>query len=230
MSGVVSLVVGAIFLAAEPAKPELVRYWRRSDNQLVLECKSSATPTKEGITVANRTQRPGETMTLTLHFDGKGRLVSAEAVQEKDKEKRTAALSFVSGTARIKRSGGITDQLSEVTPAAVVTTAPDWSDIFQLVRRYNHQRGGRQEFAGLWIHPSQPPRILVFRIEAVGKNTVKEKNRKKVLVRFRVRLRSGNYAVWADDQGRVYKFMVAGTPTSAVFREGVGEEAQRLGE
>jgi hypothetical protein len=45
-----------------------------------------------------------------------------------------------------------------------------------------------------------------------------------------VRLRSGNYVVWADDEGRVYKFMQAGRPASAVFREGVGEETRRLGE
>src|SRR5262249_9186951 len=117
----------------------------------------------------------------------------------------------------------------QVAADPIVTTAPDWSDIFQLVRRYDGKKGGRQEFTGLWIHPVRDHLVLKFRIERVGEDTIRFRDRHVVLDRHRIRLRSGDYLTWADADGRVYKLFPAGQPKAVVVLEGFEEAANKLG-
>lgn len=215
--------------AAEPEKPKPLRYLRMAKAQFTLESEITETRTAQGGTFVSLTDRGTEKMTLTLHFNKDNRLTDAEALQETDKGKQSARLQIEGARARINRAGGVTDLL-KVEGNPIVTTAPDWSDILQLARRYDLKKGGRQEFVGLWIHPTRAPLQLTFRVERVGGDTITSAEKKLALERFRIRLRSGDYLVWADMAGHVYKLMPAGKPDAAVVLEGFQEATQGLGQ
>lgn len=227
------MVVSGLLLrslpAAEAEKPKPLRYLRLAKAQFVLESEITETQTADGATFVSLTDRGSEKMTLTLHFDKNHRLTAAEALQETEKGKQSASLQIEGTSARLSRAGGVTDLL-KVEGNPIVTTAPDWSDIIQLARRYDAKTGGRQEVAGLWIHPSRPPLQLTFRIERVGGDAVTVGEKKLMLERYRIRLRSGDYLVWADAAGRVYKLMPDGKPAAAGVLEGYQEATRGLGE
>jgi hypothetical protein len=230
MSGLWSLVLGGLALAAPPEKSQPLRYLKLADGRFVTESEVTETRTETGSSFASRTERERERMTLTLTYDERGKLLSAEAALDTGSGRRPAALlSFPGKRVQLRRSGGITEFLTKITPDVVVTTAPDWSDIFQLVRRYDAKKAGRQEFPGLWIHPNYPAKTLTFSIENTGKDTIAVKDKKIGLDRYRVHLRSGDYLVWADSNGRVYKLMVPGKPATSVVLEGYQEETRDLG-
>ena len=130
-------------------------------------------------------------------------------------------------TGKLRTAKGIVQ--FQVSADPIVTTAPDWSDIFQLVRRYDGKKGGKQEFTGLWIHPMRDHLILKFRIEHIGGTAVRAAGRKIALDQYRIRLRSGDYLTWADADGRVYKLFPAGQPKAVVVLEGFEEATAKLG-
>src|SRR5262249_17537544 len=144
----------------------------------------------------------------------------AEAVRQIGKETQTVVVAFEGNEATLTRQGK-TERL-KATPDVVVTTAPDWSDVLEVVHRYDQGKGGKQTFAGLWIHPVQEVRQLSFTVEQEKEDatTIESEGRKVALKRFRVTLRSGAYLVWADRAGRVYRLMPPGRPTAAVVLEG----------
>ncbi len=224
-----SLILGCVVCVAGPEAPQPLRYFRQAGDKWVLECEVKETRGKDGSTYVARTERPEETMTLRLGFDARGRVVSATAVQQIGKRQKTAAATFQASAARVRRTGLKDVSLAGVTGAAVVTTAPDWSDIFLLARRYDRKKAGRQTFPGLWIHPVQPPRGLTFTIEKRGRDAVTHKGKERRLDRYRIQLRSGAYLAWADGRGVVYKLMVPGKPASAVVLEGYREATRGLG-
>lgn len=232
MSGcraLILIVVGVLLVHPSPAaeKPKPLRYLRLAKDQFVLESEITESRTADGATFVSLTDRGSEKMTLTLHFDKNQRLTRAETLQETEKGKQSAILQIEGTTARLTRTG-VTDLLkAEGNP--IVTTAPDWSDILQLARRYDAKKGGRQEFAGLWIHPSRPPLQLTFSIDRVGADHVTVGEKKHALERYRIRLRSGDYLTWADSAGKVYKLMPAGKPAAAVVLEGFQEATRDLG-
>src|SRR5438552_18765510 len=128
-------------MAAEPAseagedKPKLTRYLRREKDKFVLESEIAEKRTTDGTTYVSLTDRGTEKMTLTLRFDKDNRLTSGEAVQETAKGKQRADLTFEGDTPRLKRTKSVREIKDLANP--IVTTAPDWSDIFQVVRRYD---------------------------------------------------------------------------------------------
>jgi hypothetical protein len=113
-----------------------------------------------------------------------------------------------------------------------VTTAPDWSDVFQLVRRYDAAKGGKQDFPGLWVHPVQPMQKLTFSIQRIGDDTVavreKGKEMEVKLGRYQVKLRSGDYAVWADPDRRVVRIVPANRKEAFVVLQGYQEATRGL--
>lgn len=227
MRCLILLLLGSIgLIAAEPEKPTSLRYLRPAKAGLVLESEITHTPSAEGFTYVSRTDRGTEKMTLTLRYDKKNQLIAAEALQEKDKEKKSALLTLDGEKGQLKR-GDSTDSFKAPTNP-IVTTAPDWTDIFEVARRYDAKKGGKQEFAGLWIHPVQPMLHLTFTIEPLSKDTIKVKDQERTLQRYKIRLRSGDYQVWADESGRVYKLFPAGKPAAFVVLEGYEEATKSL--
>lgn len=214
------LTVGLVCAGTEPNQPPPLRYLKQVREQFVLESEVTESRTPDGSTFVSRTERGTNQMTLTLRFAKDHLLTAAEVLWRDAKGKQAATLTVQGTTARLKRAGGVTDLLPKVDAGAIVTTAPDWSDILQLVRRYDPARGGRQEFPGLWIHPTQPHQVLTFAVERVGGDTVTVQDQPVQLDRYRVRLRSGDYLVWAASGSRVVKLLPAGRPAAAVVLEG----------
>lgn len=210
----------------EAEKPRSVRYLKPDGNRFVLESEVTDTTTSTGSTYVSRTVRGPETMTLTVHRDKDGTVLRAEIVSLKGEVRRTASVDLRAEPARIKR-GGVTD-LVKVAANPVVTTAPDWSDVFELVRRYDAKKGGKQEFPGLWFHPSQPYLMPTFTIERSGVDGVKVKDEIQELTRYRVGLRSGNYRVWARADRRVCKILAEGDRAMLVVLEGYEAATRRL--
>jgi hypothetical protein len=187
----------------------------------------TTTANGDGSTLVSRTVRGGETMTTTIRFDKDGRVVKAEAVREVNRVKRTAALAFQGAKPTLLKRGGITDYLK--APAdVVVATEPGWCDVFQLVRRYDAKKGGKQEFAGFWFHPVEAYRMPTFAIERVGTDKIMVANKALPLERYQVHLRDGDYLVWADAQGKVCKILPRQKGEAPVVLEGIEEAAQHL--
>ncbi|HYT90428.1 MAG TPA: hypothetical protein VEL76_17110 [Gemmataceae bacterium] len=212
---------------AQAGEPKELRYLRLAGDEWVPESTLSRKRDKGESVYVSVTDRGTEKMTLTLRHDGKGQLLAAEARQQIGKSKKTASLTMQGKWAILKREGGITEQFMLPTNP-VVTTAPDWSDILEVLRRYDRGRGGKQEFPGFWIHPVQPPRVLTFTVEKLGEDSLVAKERKVSLGRYRVVLRSGGYLVWADAVGLVYKLMPVDRPAGAVVLEGFEEASGAL--
>jgi hypothetical protein len=205
--------------AAPPPVPSVtLRYVRPSKDRFVLESLVTEVKTSKGVTYTSLTDRGSEKMTLTIRFDDRHRVRDAEAVQQTTRGKQTVTVVFRKNEALLTREGR-TERL-KVTSDVVVTTAPDWSDIFWVIRRYDLAKGGKQTFAGLWIHPVQNIRQLSFTVEPEKEEVIEVDARKLSLKRYRVVLRSGAYLVWADKAGRVYRLMPPGKPTAAVILEG----------
>jgi hypothetical protein len=210
MSVVLSILIGcALAPSADTSKSLKLRYVRLVDGELVTESTVTTTRTDKGTTYVSVTERGDTQMTLTLRFNKDNRLTDAEAVLQRDKRKQTALLTLTPKRAMLKR-GGTTD-VFKVAADPIVTTAPDWSDIFQLVNRYDAKKAGKQEFAGVWFHPTEQTLMPTFTIERVGKNQITVKDKKETLDRYRIQLRSGEYTAWANPSGVVVKLQQKGT-------------------
>ena len=113
------------------------------------------------------------------------------------------------------RRPGLPQQEFEVPKDVVVTSAPDWSDVFRIGRRWNPSGPARQDFAGLWIHPLQPAQRLTFNAERAGVDVLDGVRLERVSIRLR-----GNspYVAWIDPAGRLIKLVsLPFTPGSAVL-------------
>ena len=227
MSSLLWTLLGCSLLAAADAeKPPTLRYLRPEEKRFVLESEITTTTTSKSTTYVSRTERGEEKTTLTIRSDTKGKARVALVVVEKGRQRNTAQLDLTGPRAKLKR-GGTTDFFK--APAnPIVTTAPDWSDIFALVRRYDASRGGKQEFPGLWIHPRKPLLTLTFTIERAGTDRVTVKDRPVELTRYRVHLRSGDYLVWARPDGVVCKLIAQSAGAVPVVLEGYQEATRNL--
>jgi hypothetical protein len=224
MSPLVWTLLGGCLLAQPDAeKPAPLRYLRPEGERFVLE--SEVLTTKRGTYISKTTHRD-ETLTLTIRHSEKGEPLMAEAVLEKGRGHRKAILDLTGPMANLKR-GGILD-LFKAPANPVITSAPDWSDVFTLVRRYDATRGGKQEFAGLWFHPTLPHQILTFTIEREGADKVMVKDKPVELTRYQVHLRSGDYVVWALPDGVVCKLMAREAKAVPVVLDGYEEATRNL--
>jgi hypothetical protein len=103
----------------------------------------------------------------------------------------------------------------------LVTSAPDWTDAFLMARRYDRERGGKQEFAGLWIHPTQQPLRPTFTITRQGEDTVEHQGETVRLDRYAITLRGGSrYVGWSNAKGRLIKLVPDSTPRGGIVLEG----------
>ena len=213
MASLLPLVLGCLVFHTQDDKPAPLRYMRPAGDKYALESEITVTSVERGSVYSSTTSRKTEEgdvkMTLTLRLDESNAIKSAETVLTTPKAKKTATLTLFKDHARLKHNG-TTEVLNRVPEAPVVTTAPDWSDVIQLVTRYDAKKGGKQEFGGIWFHPTEQPKILTFTIERVGEDkiTLNEQNAK--LNRHEITLRSGDYRVWSDDEGRVVRILPRG--------------------
>jgi hypothetical protein len=205
----------------EPANAEFnLEYVRPAGEQFVLESTVSYKKSADGFLFQSVTHRPGEKMKLTQHWNAKHVLQRADLEQESAAGKHTATALLDHKTVVLKRPGQKDQQLTLAGEPVLATTAPDWSNILLVLRRYDPKQGGKQRFTGLWFHPVKPPLDLALVVEEVGKDTIPAGAQKMTLSRYRVQLRSGAYLVWVDGQGKVFKLMPPGRPQGAVILKG----------
>jgi hypothetical protein len=243
MMPVLALILGCLSAQAPDGKPVPFKYLRPEGDKYVVESEITFTPGKLGSTYTSVTNRGADKdsvkMTLTLRFDAENNIQSAETVLTTAKSVKKATLTLFKDHARLKREGTM-EILNRLPAAPVITTAPDWSDIIQLVNRYDAKKGGKQEFGGIWFHPFEKTQMPTFTIENSGtdkivlkekevvtdKVTVKEKETN--LRRYEIRLRSGGYRAWSDDEGRIVRFVPLGTGGYPVVLEGFEEATREL--
>jgi hypothetical protein len=219
-------LIGLTLFAADAGKSTAFRYVTPAGGKYVVESEVTTTTGEDGSTFVSRTAHAPATMTLTVRLDKDGRLVRADALLETERVKKTAVLAFQDGGAATIKRGGITDYL-KATPDAVVSTAPDWTAVFQLLRRYDAHKGGKQEFAGFWFHPVEAFRPVKFTIDRTGTAAVKVNDKTLSLDRYQVQLRDSGYLVWADADGKVCKVLPEGKGLPVVL-EGLEEATKDL--
>jgi hypothetical protein len=205
--------------AALPQKSEdKLRYLRLGQKEPSIECEFKFQRNDAGWSIQSTTQRRPISLTVSSQYDKDNRLTTADAVLAKGDEKKATLVQIVDGKAKVKREGQEVQEF-DVPPGVIVTSAPDWTDTFLLCQRYDRAKGGKQEFAALWIHVEQPAQRLTFTIEKTGADSIEHEGKKVELDRYAIRIRgNSSYVAWADAKGRMIK--LAGLP----FKEGQSVE------
>jgi hypothetical protein len=209
--------------------PETVRYVRPAGDKFATECQFVIKRTDAGWTITSVTERGRAKMKVVSRYDREDRLVSATAVYSQDGLDQAATVEVKDGKATISLKGQEPRRF-EVPKGTIVTSAPDWSDIFLLCRRYDRDRKGKQEFPGLWIHPAQPPQRLTFTIEFRGIDSIDHGGKKVALSRFAIRIRNNSaYVAWADGKGRMVRLLPLPQGPSAAGLTQAGFEKSAAG-
>jgi hypothetical protein len=222
--------------AAEPEKPAPTRYVHLVKDKYLTDSEITTTKASDGSTAfVSRNFAPPESVTLTLHYDATGKLTTAEAVLD-GKMKKSATLTFgekKGGTFVRVGPGKNTEFFKDLPENPVVATSPGWSEFFQLVKRYDTAKGGKQEFPGAWIHPADGMKTLTYAVQREGDDTIKvlDKDKKEQalkLDRFRVSLPAGDFRTWVDPMGRVVRIAPVKGKETPVILEGFEEATKDL--
>ncbi|MBI3822808.1 MAG: hypothetical protein HY289_09030 [Planctomycetes bacterium] len=183
------------------------RYLRPATKAFEPECEVVLKKTKSGTTIESTTHRGKTKMTVTARYDDKDVLTTAETILFSGEQKKTARVTVTAGKAKVEREGQPALEL-DVPAGVIVTSAPDWTDTWLLCRRYDRTKTGKQEFPGLWIHPTDKCQRLTFAIERRGADTIEHDGKKQSLDRFTIWLRgNSSYAAWADAKGNMIKLV-----------------------
>lgn len=222
-----SVLLLAVVAVAFDAPPETTRYLRPAGDGFATECDFVL---KAGV-VESTTQRGKTKLVVTARYDDKDRLTTAEVVLHAGDEKKAARVAVRDGKATVERDGKPA-QTFEVPPGVIVTSAPDWTDTFLLCRKYDRAKGGKQEFAGLWVHPVEDAQRLTFTAERHDATAIDFDGKRVTLDRYTLRIRGNSaYAAWADADGRLVKLVPlpykAGA-TNWLVREGYQKSAGGL--
>lgn len=190
-----------------PDDVETARYLRPAGKGYATECVFTLKQTKGGPRIESVTERGKTRLTVTADYDCKNRLMNAKALLRVGEETNAATVTVKNGKAKIERAGRPAQEF-DVPAGVIVTSAPDWTDTFLLCRRYDRKAGGKQSFAGLWIHPVQPCQRLTFTIERHDAVAITHAGKKVTLDRYTIRLRGNSaYAAWADAAGKMIKLV-----------------------
>ena len=221
-----SLLVVPLLLQADAIKTKL-RYLRPAGERFVLESELEIIRTPEGSLYKSRTVRGDESMTLRVERGKQVEFLSAKLMHQKG-EMQTTASAEPRGDKLLVTRGERTEEV-DVKQPVIFTTAPDWSDIFEMAARFDPKKAGKQEFAGLWFHPTQPSQTPKFSIERLGSDTITLDGNAVMLTRCRARIRGGStYLVWILEAGRVCKLAPEGGKGTPVVLEGFEKATKEL--
>src|SRR5262245_25649622 len=228
-------IVGLVAICIAPAwsndaPPEMLRYVRPAGAKFATECEFVINRDKAGWDIISRTDRGTIKMEVEARYDTEDRLTSAKAALTSGDSTKKVAVKAKEGKATVERDGTGPAEF-EIPKGTIVTSAPDWSDVFLLCRRYDRTRKGKQEFPALWIHPEKPARRLTFSIEWQGSDSIERDGKKVDLGRYQIRIRDGSaYAAWADGEGRMIRLipLPAKGATGGFTLEGYEKSAAEL--
>ena len=186
-------------------RTEKLRYLRPAGLQFICECEFTLTRAENGSTIESLTQRGPTKLIVSSQHDEKDLLKAAQVTLVANEQKKTAAVSVAAGKVRVLRDAQAAQEF-DVPKGVIVTSAPDWTDAFLLCRRYDRRKGGKQVFAGLWIHPVEAGQRLTLAIERHGAASIAHAGKKMQLDSFTLWLRgNSSYAAWADANGTLIK-------------------------
>ena len=100
-------------------------------------------PTDEGSTLSSTTYRGKMNLKLVSRFDADQRLLGARVTVSTGDRSQSAVVEVDDGKARVSRDDGSVTVL-DCPAGVIVTSAPDWTDAFMLMNRYDARRGGPQ--------------------------------------------------------------------------------------
>ncbi len=210
------------------AQFETARFLRPSGSEWVSESEIRIRPSKDGLVITSVTGREKSNLKVVARFDSDNRLLEASVTTERGDEKQSASVAVKDGKARVTRHSGENTEL-DCPRAVLVTSAPDWTDAFLMARRYDRVRGGKQEFAGLWIHPTQQPLRPTFTITRQGEDTVENQGESVRLDRYEITLRGGSrYVGWSDARGRLVRLVPQAPARGGIVLEGWEQVADKL--
>ncbi len=199
---------------------ETIRFLRVSGSEFVKESEIHLMQTEQSFVVTSITQRGEQTLTVNSRFDSNRTLVSAKVTLRRGERTQSASVIVTDRTARVLRDGNETNELA-CPGGVIVTSAPDWTDSFMAVRRYDLKGGTTQTFPGLWIHPPRPPLELTITLTLIGHDSVMLRNSSKILDRFLLVLRGGSrYLVWRNQQGQLVRLMPATKSSGGIVLTG----------
>jgi hypothetical protein len=185
------------------APSETYRYVRPAGDKFVTECTFALTRDKAGWSITSRTGQ----MEVEAKYDSEDRLQSAKATITNGKSSKSATVQVKDDKAKVERDGADAQEF-DVPKGTIVTSAPDWSDVFLLCRRFDRTKNGKQEFPALWIHPEKPARRLTFSIEEHGTDRIMHDGKEIDLVRFQIHIRDNSaYMAWAHADGRMVRLI-----------------------
>lgn len=225
-----ALAAGLIPAFGADSAHETVRYMRPAGNRFAIECQFVIARNDAGWTITSATDRGALRMQVVTRYDAEDRPITAKALLTTGGVAQTATVEVKDGKAMIRREGQEPQQFN-VPKGTIITSAPDWSDVFLLCHWYDRQRKGKQEFPALWIHPTQPPQRLTFSIEWRGTDQIERDGTKIELDRLAIRIRNNSaYVAWADAQGRMVRLIPLPLQKTApgLTREGFEKAAAGL--
>ncbi len=207
---------------------ETFRFLRVSGSEFVKECEIQLRRSAESLVVTSSTQRGKQRLTITSRFDSKDVLRSAKVTIQRGKHRQSATVSINHSTARVLREGKETNDLA-CPPGIIVTSAPDWTDSFMAVRRYDPAGDTTQEFPGLWIHPTREPLQLTLKLTHLGHESVKHRNKAENLDRYLLVLRGGSrYVVWRNQQRQLVRLVPATSGKGGIVLAGWQQATREL--
>ncbi|MBM4068487.1 MAG: hypothetical protein FJ271_06020 [Planctomycetes bacterium] len=141
-------------------------------------------------------------LTVSARYDVRDQLLAADVTQAAREKKLVASFRAGASLATITLADGKKSELKVPPAGVIVTSAPDWTDVFLMCRRYDRTKVGKQSFPGIWLHPSKDWLRLTFTIERVGKDNIEVDGKKRMADRFVIHLRNkSEYTAWADENG-----------------------------
>lgn len=216
----VFMALGISTWAAADESAKTLRYLRPAGSEFRLETEITLRRSGESVSIASVTHRGKRKLSLTSRFSAGGRLQSANVSIVSDNGRQSAQVHADGAKATVKRHDGRVDGL-DCPAGIIVTSAPDWTDAFMLVRRYDRKQGGVQKFEGLWIHPTLRPLRLTLTVRHEGTDSVTKKGEPQKLERFSITLRNGSrYVAWRNGQMDLVRLVANGQPQPAVVLNG----------
>lgn len=204
---VLSVLLAITDVAAQPLPAGKTRYLRPAGGGWALECEFEVRTRGAGWAIGSTTQRGKTQLIVQAAYDEENGLRSGEIILKDGKQDQAVVLKRNQNKLDVRRAGAET-QSFEVPPGVIVTSAPDWTDVFLLCKRYRHADGGKQIFAALWVHPEQPTQLLKLSIERHDYDTIKHDGKDIKLARFTIELRGkSQYAAWATMEGTLVRLI-----------------------
>ncbi|MCH7727240.1 MAG: hypothetical protein IH991_12285 [Planctomycetes bacterium] len=214
------LLFAALPSLAACEEVETARYLRPVGTEYRLETTLRFENRNDGYTITSVTRRGTTTLTIASRFNDADELRFAKVTVASGDKEAVADARQENGKATITREKGKSTVL-DCPAGVIVTSAPDWTDTVMLMQRYDAQRGGEQQFAGLWIHPVREPLRLTLRVRPLGEDFVTLDGKRMRLDRFQITLRNNSkYIGWRDQQQRLIRLLPAGKTQPAIVLAG----------